>query len=149
MNLPQAADHLDRIADGLERECLAAVAETLDDLRDRAVYQSEGPLTPQELRRLGHPLARRRGTPQIDPHRVNRQSGVFAGSWDTDGPHEDEGGVFGALFNTDPKAPFLEQPDGGPKSTMFPRHPHEAASRDVEPRFTERMDAALVRALEG
>ena len=149
MTLEQFCDTQDRIAEALPRETAQAISDTLEDLQGRAVYYTSGPLTQADLRHEDHPFAKRHGTPQRDPERVNLWGGGVAGHWETDGPQEDDDGLFGTLENTDPKAPYLEQPDGGPHSTMFPRHPHEAAAREVAPRFEERMNGALVRSLEG
>jgi len=146
-----AAD-LHRRADALPGEVAEAVELTAQDALTRARWWSSGSLSLKQMRRksVDHPYARRHGSPKLNPDFINTQTGVFAASWRHSAPVEDaEGNLTAAVFNTDPKAPYLEQPDGGPNSKMFARHPHEQVAAEVAPRFEQRVALALTRVLEG
>lgn len=150
MTPDELADQLERIADRIPEELGRALQETTRDALARAQWWSSGGLTERDLRRLDRPYAKRHGSPRLNPDFVNRQSGVFQASWRSGGPAETgDGDLLASVFNVDPKAPYLEQPDGGPNSLMFQRHPHEQVAAEVEPRFEQRVALALARSLEG
>lgn len=148
---PQAfAADLERRADALPEALSDALSATAEDAVRRAQWWSSGSLQARDLRRLDHPYARRHGSPRLNPDFVNQRSGVFLESWRSSDPEENEqGDLSAAVFNIDPKAPYLEQPDGGPNSLMFARRPHEQVAAEVEPRFEQRVAQALTRVLEG
>src|SRR4051812_25798950 len=53
--------HLERTAEALEEELVAAEEMSLRDLQREAEALSQGPLQPADLKRLGHPYSRKRG----------------------------------------------------------------------------------------
>jgi hypothetical protein len=122
----------------LENDAKRAVRVTLLDLQAEAVKATSGTLTPADLRRQGHPYAKRHGSPGLNPNVVNVGSGTLRASWETEGPLWDETGTLsGSLFNTDPKAGDWLEPG---TATMFARAPQETAAAAVEPRFAKRIE---------
>lgn len=143
MTPEQAAAALGNLGKDLERGAEQGANRALKLLREAAIRRSEGPLSTAELRRLGHPYARRHGRPRRDPNTVNQQSEDFRNAWETEGPDEQGGILAGSVFNTDPKAELLK--DG--TDAMFARAPHEAALRDVEDEIGRVYVSAISRAL--
>lgn len=137
-------DELRRIAADLVTELVAAeTASVLEGLELVQEY-SAGNLSSNDLARLDHPYATRHGGPQRDPDVVNRQSGDFFDAWETDGPELRGNRLESSIFNTDPKAAEFLEPG---TALMFPRHPHEKAAEQLEPRRLARIEAAIDRAL--
>jgi hypothetical protein len=139
----EIAAYLRRVAQRLPEEVRAAEAASGRELLQACIENSSGLLSSADLRRQGHPYARRHGTPALDPDTVNRQSGAFIHAWRLDGPRSAEGGLVTAVFNVDPKAAaFLES---GTR-LMFARGPHRKALRETAPRRSIRLKAAVQRA---
>ena len=131
-------------------ELLAAEQTNLLDVLATAERFSSGTATPQTLRLADHPYAVRHGTPFLDPGIVNiGKTRVFVASWRGRGPKLESGFVRSSTFNIDPKAPYLEQKQGAPKSTMFRRPVDQRIAQDAAPRVRERRILALRRALTG
>ena len=108
---------------------------------------SSGTASQATLRRV-RPYARKHGSPLLDPGIINEQTGTFRRSWTGDEPAEVDGDLTTSVYNTDPKAPFLEQPDGAPKSPMFARPVNERVLEQVAPVAEERVAEAVARALQ-
>lgn len=122
-------------ADTLRRAARQAVVETTRDLQRDAERRSYGTVSADALRRLGHPFARRHGTPLMDPRVINRQSGVFAKSW-----RREIHGYKGSIYNVAPHGAFLEY---GTRR-MFDRPVWE----DIEENAVDRLADAFSNALE-
>jgi hypothetical protein len=123
----------------LEYNLRNAERETVEDLVERAEWWTGGTATEADLKREGHPYSRRHGSPRRDPRRINRRTGGIQGGWEMDLPHVEGGNLISGIHNTDPKATEMETGT----ARMFERLPHEAAAEEVEPRFEQRVEAAL------
>jgi hypothetical protein len=141
MTPDEAAKRLERLGDGLETAAREAVNRTLEVGLAEARNLSSGGMDRTELRRRGHPYARRHGRIQSpgNPFLVNLQDGDFYEGWlieSTLGP--DPSGV---LYNQDPKAEWLE------KGTrlMLGRDLPERLEEKLLPRLESELDAALAR----
>lgn len=116
---------------------------TVVDLLETADRHSSGGLTERDLQDLDRPFAKRHGAPLLDPGEINERTGTFRGNWTPVEPVQDGNDLASGLYNADPKAPYLEQPDGGPNSSMFARPIDEKIIAEVEPRRVARIEAAL------
>lgn len=143
----EAAAHFRSVPDRLRRELAAAEAESVAELVEHAEDLSSGPHSTAELRQMDHPLAKRHGYPRLDPTIINVQTGGFVSAWRGEGPAESGDGLSSRVFNVDRKARYLEQPDGGAKSPMFARHPHERAADETAAAREARLADAIERAL--
>ncbi len=85
-----------------------AVGESIHATQRRAVELSSGTTSSAELAAMDHPFATRHGSPQMPEVPINRQSGEFVSSWETDGPYDAGGGIGAELRNVSPHAEFLE-----------------------------------------
>lgn len=129
MTPDQAARAFERAAKRLPQAVAAAEALSLQQLHARAVARSQGPLQPADLRRLGHPYARRRL--RLNPDIINRVTGEFAAAWATAGPSFAGGEVRSVLFNASVKAAGLERGLVFGRPVMAERGPHTAAYEDI------------------
>lgn len=145
----EAAARLHRIADALERELPAALAQTRDDLLAEADWLSSGGISLRQMRRkhFDHPYAKRHGAPRRDPAVINVQTGAFRRGWQGAPVQETGGELVSAIYNTDPKAPYLEQLDGGPRSPMFQRPIRQRLLTRTVRWFPRRIASAVRRAL--
>lgn len=138
MDLAEFGSWCEQSAADLERDYQDSERRTIEEALIIAEDQSSGPYSTADLARMGHPYARRHRKPLEDPRRINAQSGMFRGMWDTEGPSADGES---AIFNTDPKAPLL----AGGTQTMFPRPVDEAIEERLEPGRESRIEHALNR----
>lgn len=145
MTLSELGAWLEGVAGRLEQELKEAHRETLADAFRTAQAMSSGTVGAAALRRLDHPFARRHGAPLLNAAVINRQTGRFWESWAQQGPFEVAGAIVGRVFNTDPKARFLEE---GTRF-MFARPLPDAVVASVAPRFERRIEEAVVRAFGG
>lgn len=139
MSSSDFASLLDRAAGQIELQIKLAEAETLHEAQRSAVRHSSGTLSSAALAAMGHPFARRHGTPRLDPGEVNVQGDVFRQRWETEGPQEVGGELRGSLYNTDPKAPELELGTG----RTFSRPVTDRVIADVTPRRIQLLDEAF------
>lgn len=134
-----------RLADRLEAELLAAEAENLKELKRIAEGLSLGPLSTDQLRRMGHPYAARAPAPPLPPYVINRQKGLFAGSWKIEEPRATPAGLISSLTNTAPYASFLR----GGTGKMIARPFDEYLRRQIAAmRREQRIAQALQKALQ-
>lgn len=113
--LRKAAYELEKYGKRLVREIGKAEVDTAKVGLRVAVKQSSGKVSSLQLRREGHPYARRHGKPKRDPQIINSQSGEFRREWHIAlGKNLDEGP---AIVNFSSIAGFLQE--GTPK--MFAR----------------------------
>ncbi len=84
MTTQMAADLLREVIASQDRA--VAVAESVaQDARAEFVRRSEGTLSLADLRRMGHPFARRRPMPALaDRATINDQGGGFKDAWEVD-----------------------------------------------------------------
>lgn len=146
MTPEEAARRLATFARVLDDELRDAAAALGDEALEWARRYSSGMLSGADLRRMGHPYARRHGQVRgADPATVNFQSGQFLLSWEQEGPRPLPGGGWEALvWNRDPKAAWLEH---GTR-TMLPRLLPEAVLARLEPRALAAVERAIERAVE-
>lgn len=113
----------------LPEAVMDAERTSLAQLEAAAIRRSQGPLQPQDLKRLGHPYARRRV--RLNPDVINKWSGEFASAWKTDPPKFSGGVVLSAVYNASPKAAGLEQGLVFGQPLMAERGPHLAAFEEI------------------
>lgn len=135
----QIAAGLREAARRLPENVRQAEAASGEDLLRACIAHSSGTHTAAALRALDHPYARRHGAPQLDPDEVNVEGGEFRQGWRLSGPEPIPGGTRTTVLNLDPKARFFVHGT----TTMFARHPHEKAAREVAPRRRARLRKAL------
>lgn len=141
------AAYFTHAANALGQGARNVVSLTVQDAYDKALDLSSGAITEPMLRRMDHPYARRHGKPLRNPDVINVQTGEFRAGWvRVTIPSADPEG---RVENTSWVGPYLEQLDGGPNSTMFPRRPNEAVVAEVMPRFEARAERELIRAFQG
>jgi hypothetical protein len=104
----EAGAILRRRAQALDREVREAEKDALSYAVKTAEKLSSGPLTTAALRAMGHPY-RIGGSPPANPAIINVQkaSGGFRDSWQTEGPRKQGAGLVSKLTNTAPYARFL------------------------------------------
>lgn len=118
----------------LELEMRGALGEALHLVHSEAVRLSSGPFSLRQLRRMGHPYARRHGSIQgVNPFVVNAQTGAFRAAWQMRGPFAFAGGFGAEVRNDDPKADWI----GGGTRLML--------GRDVTGELERRTEAAIER----
>lgn len=139
MSPSDSADLLDRAATQLPLQIKLAETAALHFAQRSAYRHSSGTLSSAALAALGHPFARRHGTPQLDPGEVNVQTDTFRQAWETEGPSEVAGELVGSLYNTDPKAPQLEE--GTPR--VFARPIDAKIVADTAPERLRLLDEAV------
>jgi hypothetical protein len=130
MTLAEAERMFREAARRLPDAIIDAEARSLAQLEAAVARRSQGPLQPADLKRMGHPYARRRL--RLNPDVVNKWSGEFAGAWKTDPPVFSGGVVMSAVYNASPKASSLEAGLVFGEPLMAPRGPHLAAFEEIE-----------------
>lgn len=106
-----------------------AEAASLSDLEKAAIARSQGSLQPSDLRRMGHPYAKRRL--RLNPDIINKVTGRFVEGWRTSKPVFSGGMVSSSLFNVSIEARGLERGLVFGRNVMAERGPHLAAMEDV------------------
>ena len=139
LTFADAAQWFEQSAQDFERDFRDAEQRTVDDALVIAEGLSSGPHSTADLRRMGHPYARRHGKPLLNPAIINAQTGTFRASWDGESPRPDGDGLTAAIFNTDPKAELLQS---GTR-TMFARPIDAQIEEDLAPRREARLERAL------
>jgi hypothetical protein len=89
------------------RAVVRSEKETLEKAHELLIKQSSGKISTKELRRMGHPFARR--APQDSPPAdiINSQSGEFKGKWRNRGVKTTSKGTSGKVRNISRKAGFM------------------------------------------
>ena len=85
-------------AAALLKRLAAAEAVTLQEAKARAILLSSGTLSTAELRKRGHPYARRNPT-SPNPQIINAQTGVFRQAYTTPPPVPSASGVTASVVN--------------------------------------------------
>lgn len=112
--------------------------ENLRDVQTVAEKRSSGGYSLASLARMDHPYARRHGIPLEEPGIINVQSGVFRRSWTSFGPYSVNDKLISRVANLDPKANYLEQRWGHPKTRMFARPINILIASTCRPRIQAR-----------
>mgnify|MGYP001788328927 FL=1 len=87
-----------KAAAALPKRLVAAEAVTLQEAKARAILLSSGTLSTAELRKRGHPYARRNPT-SPNPQIINAQTGVFRQAYTTPPPVPSASGVTASVVN--------------------------------------------------
>lgn len=149
LSLSELADRFDHAAATLPRHALEAEKRTLTDARQRADFWSSGGESLAAMRKDAHPHARRHGNRRRDRTMINRQSGEFASSWETEPPTLDLFGTEARLHNTAPHARYLFDPDSefadGGTRYMFGRDVPAQIESDIADRRELRHVEGLCR----
>lgn len=132
---------LDRLAADLERAGRDALSDALTETLSNARRASSGFTSPADLRRMGHPYARRHGRTLLDPFVINAQSGKFLQAWARSGPQEERGALTGLVTNSDPKGELL----GRGTRTMLGRPLADVLQPEAEQALTEALERRLER----
>ena len=90
----------------LPKRLVAAEAVTLQEAKARAILLSSGTLSTAELRRRGHPYARRNPT-SPNPQIINAQTGVFRQAYTTPPPVATASGVTASVVNVAPYSGYM------------------------------------------
>ena len=106
MTPAQFSAHMTKAAAAVPRRLAASEAVTLQDAKAKAIVLSSGTLTTAELRRRGHPYARRNPT-SPSPEIINSQSGVFRAAFLTPAPIVGPDGVTARVVNVAPYSGYL------------------------------------------
>ena len=140
----EISDCFNEVADRLIQEIDNAEVLSGVDLLETAHRFSSGTLTYPDLERLDHPYARRHGVPLLPPEIISTHTNQFRSSWRSEDPH-DEGDdtLVTSIYNVDPKADYLDQSQGHPRTRMFARPIADAVLAEVEPRRLERLNRAV------
>lgn len=156
--MPQTDTVLSRLEEIIERAeslpmrlrgaIVAAESESLDEGLGLFVRQSSGPLSRNDLARMGHPYARRDPQTPLDPAMVNIGSGDFLREWQEEGVEATDEGTVGSVFNDSESAKWLAT--GGEGESRMVERPIVAhvAQALAKPR-AERLHKAALSALDG
>ena len=98
MTPAQFSAHMTKAAAALPKRLVAAEAVTLQEAKARAILLSSGTLSTAELRKRGHPYARRNPT-SPNPQIINAQTGVFRQAYTTPPPVPSASGVTASVVN--------------------------------------------------
>ena len=140
---PKAAiARLRRIKATLTPALIRAEEENLRDALRAAEQLSSGAFSTTELRRMGHPYARRNPRPPADPAIINVQRGDFRAGWHIRAPRKVGRKIAGRLENIDPKAGFMHG-----TRRMIPRPIGKAIMRLIAKKRAKRLRAAVRAAL--
>ena len=98
MKPAQFSAHMTKAVAALPKRLVAAEAVTLQEAKARAILLSSGTLSTAELRKRGHPYARRNPT-SPNPQIINAQTGVFRQAYTTPPPVPSASGVTASVVN--------------------------------------------------
>lgn len=118
-----AAALLSRLGSDLTRATVAAERENAQDARGELVAASHGSNSTADLRRAGHPYAKRAPNPAYDPSVVNDQGHGFPEGWAAGEPIADETGetITSAVVNHHPDAHWIATAgEGGSRQVARP-----------------------------
>lgn len=150
MSTPQqVAANLMRRAARVKSELRAAEGQVLDQAKRQAQALSSGPYSLKELRKMGHPYAKRAPNPPMMAGVVNVQSGQFRAAWSRKLGQFGNwwfGGMRSTLTNASPEAGYLKS---GPRSKMIARPIWNLIGATIRPIRRSKLRAALRRALHG
>jgi len=85
-----------------------AAAAAIESGFQYAKRESSGPFSLDALARMDHPYAKRHGSPQLDPGRINIQSGDFYHDWNNSKPMAGDSKISGRIYNLNRVADFLK-----------------------------------------
>lgn len=111
MTVAQAKSSVKALQRDVRRELVWAADRALKGALADAKALSSGPFTLSQLRKMGHPYARRNaGTFSFAPAVINVQSGRFRQDWQADVPRVSDPGdvVRGRISNQNPVADYLQ-----------------------------------------
>ena len=106
MTPAQFSAHMTKAVAALPKRLVAAEAVTLQEAKARAILLSSGTLSTAELRRRGHPYARRNPT-SPNPQIINAQTGVFRQAYTTPPPVATASGVTASVVNVAPYSGYM------------------------------------------
>lgn len=135
MTPEEVAQEMERKAAALERAIPELTRQSLQIVLEATRAQSIGALTASDLRRLGHPYARRRVT--RNPNVINRRTGEFLAGWAME---MDSDGQGGRVFQTSFKARGLEAGLVFGRPLMVERHPEKDALVKATPALAALQD---------
>ena len=98
MTPAQFSQHMTKAVAALPKRLVAAEAVTLQEAKARAILLSSGTLSTAELRKRGHPYARRNPT-SPNPQIINAQTGVFRQAYTTPPPVPSASGITASVVN--------------------------------------------------
>ena len=106
MTPAQFSAHMTKAVAALPKRLVAAEAVTLQEAKARAILLSSGTLSTAELRRRGHPYARRNPT-SPNPQIINAQTGVLRAAYMTPPPVATASGVTASVVNVAPYSGYM------------------------------------------
>ena len=106
MTPAQFSQHMTKAVAALPKRLVAAEAVTLQEAKARAILLSSGTLLTAELRRRGHPYARRNPT-SPNPQIINAQTGVFRQAYTTPPPVATASGITARVVNLAPYSGYM------------------------------------------
>jgi len=106
MTPAQFSAHMVKAVAALPKRLIAAEAVTLQEAKARAILLSSGTLSAAELRRRGHPYARRNPT-SPNPQIINAQTGVFRQAYTTPPPVATARGITARVVNVAPFSGYM------------------------------------------
>lgn len=126
---------------------VAAEQESLDEAQRQLLRQSEGQLSPADMRRMGHPFARRDPQTPIDPAVINVGAGDFLRGYFQEPVVASEQGTEGAVINDSESAGWIASGGHG-KSRMVERPIIEVVSERIKKPRRERAKRAYSEVLK-
>lgn len=146
LTFTQAAREFETLAERTRDAAFDALQMAQEDVFERVLANSSGGASLALLRKADHPYARRHGRPKLAPDIINRQTGTFMASWKRGTITSLNGGLTADIFNTDPKAGYLEQLYPPPSKTRMFARPVDARSlAEALPTIERRFDFYLDR----
>ncbi|MBB6053283.1 hypothetical protein [Armatimonas rosea] len=139
--LQELAQAAESYPERLARAIVDAEQESLDDIEAEFRRRSEGTLTYSDLRRMGHPYARRDPQTPLDPAMLNTHSGELLAGYEQESIEADDEGTSGMVFNDSEHAHRIMSGGKG-DSLMVERPIVEAVEDFIEAPRRERLQRA-------
>lgn len=138
-------DDIARKVEGLQSKIISAVIQAEQESLKETVAtfhrQSSGGLTRRDLRRMGHPFARRAPQSPVDASKINIGEGTFSREWQQEGVVSSDSGTEGSAYNNSESAKWLATGGKG-RSKMVERPIVEAVKQEIQAPRKERLERA-------
>jgi len=139
--LQELAQAAESYPERLARAIVDAEQETLDEVEAEFKRRSEGTLTYSDLRRMGHPYARRDPQTPLDPAMLSTHSGELLAGYEMEPIEASEEGTSGSVFNDSEHAGWIMS--GGKGDSLMIERPIVAVVEDfIEAPRRERLQRA-------
>ncbi len=139
--LEEIARKAERLRSKIVAVVIQAEQESLKEAVTAFQRRSSGGLTRRDLRRMGHPFARRAPQSPMDASKINIGEGTFSREWQQEGVVFSDSGTEGSAYNNSESAKWLATGGKG-RSKMVDRPIVEAVKQEIQSPRKERLERA-------